>query len=83
MATPPPPKPAAPAAPAKAPPVAGALNSDNMAAESTNFPPLYEAAILYSADCYDAAQEVLKSYLKTTDGKNSLRTWLMLFDFYQ
>lgn len=51
--------------------------------DSVTFPPLYEAAILYSADCYDATGEVLKEYLRDPNGKNNLRAWLMLFDFYQ
>jgi ABC-type transporter Mla MlaB component len=51
--------------------------------DAATFPPLYEAAILYSADCYDATGEVLKEYLRDPNGKNNLRAWLMLFDFYQ
>lgn len=61
----------------------GGFSSDQLSPDSTNFPPLYEAAILYAADCYDAAQETLREHLKTKDGKDSIRTWLMLFDFYQ
>jgi anti-anti-sigma regulatory factor len=57
--------------------------TEQLSLDSTSFPPLYEAAILYAADHNDAAQEVLKEYMKTMDGKNSIRTWLMLFDFYQ
>ena len=60
-----------------------ASSSDQISPDSNNFPPIYEAAILYAADCYEAAQETLKTYMKTADGKNSIRTWLMLFDFYQ
>ncbi|MEP7156794.1 MAG: STAS domain-containing protein [Betaproteobacteria bacterium] len=81
------PKAAAPA-PA-APPVkaammaSGGFSSEQLSPDSNNFPALYEAAILYAADCYDAAQETLKEHLKTKDGKDSIRTWLMLFDFYQ
>ena len=67
---------------AKTPPQA-AFSSDQISPDSNSFPPIYEAAILYAADCYDAAQETLKEYMKTADGKNSIRTWLMLFDFYQ
>ena len=61
----------------------GGFTSDQLSPDSTNFPPLYEAAILYAADCYEAAQETLREHLKTKDGKDSIRTWLMLFDFYQ
>ncbi len=57
-------------------------SSEQILPDSTNFPPLYEAAILYAAGHADATQETLKDYMKTTDGKNSIRTWLMLFDFY-
>jgi ABC-type transporter Mla MlaB component len=57
-------------------------SSEQILPDSTNFPPLYEAAILYAAGHAEAAQETLKDYMKTTDGKNSIRTWLMLFDFY-
>lgn len=51
--------------------------------DSSTLPPLYEAAILYSADCYDATGDVLKDHLRDANGKNNLRAWLMLFDFYQ
>ncbi len=61
----------------------GAFSSEQLSPDSNNFPALYEAAILYAADCYDAAQETLKEHLKTKDGKDSIRTWLMLFDLYQ
>ncbi len=57
-------------------------SSEQILPDATNFPPLYEAAILYAAGHAEAAQETLKDYMKTTDGKNSIRTWLMLFDFY-
>ncbi len=60
-----------------------AFSADQISPDSNNFPPIYEAAILYSADCYDAAKETLKEYMKSVEGKNSIRTWLMLFDFYQ
>ncbi len=74
---------AAPAAAVKtATSTAPAPVSEQLAPDSTSFPPLYEAAILYAADHIGAAQEVLKDYMKTTDGKNSIRAWLMLFDFY-
>ena len=61
----------------------GGFSSEQLSPDSNNFPPLYEAAILYAADCYAAAQETLKEHLKTKDGKDSIRTWLMLFDLYQ
>lgn len=82
------PKPAAaapaPAAAAKAAMMSsGGFSSEQLSPDSNSFPALYEAAILYAADCYDAAQETLKEHLKTKDGKDSIRTWLMLFDFYQ
>jgi ABC-type transporter Mla MlaB component len=73
-----------PAKPASSP--AAATNTalgDPLSQDSTSFPALYEAAILYSAEYNDAAQETLKEYLRTNDGKNSIRTWLMMFDFYQ
>jgi anti-anti-sigma regulatory factor len=60
----------------------GSFSGDQLLADSTSFPPPYEAAILYAADYYDAAQDVLKEYLKTNEGKASVRTWLMLFDLY-
>jgi anti-anti-sigma regulatory factor len=72
------------AAPAGAKPSpASTPPTEQISPDSTSFPPLYEAAILYAADHADAAQDVLKEYMKTMDGKNSIRTWLMLFDFYQ
>ena len=61
----------------------GGFSSEQLSPDSNNFPALYEAAILYAADCYDAARETLKEHLKTKDGKDSIRTWLMLFDLYQ
>ncbi len=87
MATPISGKPGSPQRPtavptAKAAPAAQTPSTEQILPDSTNFPPLYEAAILYAAGHSDAAQETLKDYMKTTDGKNSIRTWLMLFDFY-
>lgn len=61
----------------------GGFSSEQLSPDANCFPPLYEAAILYAADCYEAAQETLKEHLKTKDGKDSIRTWLMLFDLYQ
>ncbi len=64
-------------------------NTDTFAAtelsghDSPTLPPLFEAAVLYSAAHYDAASDVLKEYLREPAGKNNLRAWLMLFDFYQ
>jgi anti-anti-sigma regulatory factor len=60
----------------------GTFNSEQLSPDSNSFPALYEAAILYAADCYDAAQETLKEHLKTKEGKDSIRSWLMLFDLY-
>ncbi len=75
---------AATAAPVKAAMLSsGGFSSEQLSGDATSFPPLYEAAVLYAADCYDAAQETLKEHLKGKDGKDSIRTWLMLFDFYQ
>jgi ABC-type transporter Mla MlaB component len=87
MATPISGKPGSPQRPTAVPtpkpaPAAQIPSSEQILPDSTNFPPLYEAAILYAAGHSDAAQETLKDYMKTTDGKNSIRTWLMLFDFY-
>ena len=87
MATPISGKPVSPQRPTAVPtskpsPLAQTPSSEQILPDSTNFPPLYEAAILYAAGHADAAQETLKDYMKTTDGKNSIRTWLMLFDFY-
>ncbi len=45
--------------------------------------PLHEAAVLFSADYYDATLEVLKEYLRDASGKSNIRAWLMMFDFYQ
>ncbi len=61
----------------------GSFTAEQLSPDSTAFPPLYEAALLYSADCYDAAELVLKENLRTKEGKDSLRVWLMLFDLYQ
>jgi ABC-type transporter Mla MlaB component len=90
MATTPPAKPAAanPTSPrtgtTPTPAAAGSTAfGDPLTQDSTTFPALYEAAILFSAEYNDAAQETLKEYLRTNDGKNSIRTWLMMFDFYQ
>jgi len=78
-------RPAAPAAPPGRPALAatGSFSTDQLSPDSSNLPPIYEAAVLYAADRYDAAQEALKDHLKTAEGKGSIRTWLMLFDFYQ
>jgi anti-anti-sigma regulatory factor len=81
MATTPPNKSAASAKAAMS--NSGAFLADALTPDSTSFPPIYEAAILYSADYYEAAEMVLKEYLRTNDGKNSIRAWLMMFDFYQ
>lgn len=61
----------------------GAFSVDTLSPGSANFPPIYEAALLYAADHCDAAEEVLKAYMKTPDGKNSIRAWLTIFDYYQ
>ncbi len=61
----------------------GAFSSEQLSPDANAFPPLYEAAILYAADCYEAAQETLKDHLKNKEGKDSIRVWLMLFDLYQ
>ncbi len=61
----------------------GGFSVEQLSPDSIHFPAIYEAAILYAADCYEAAQEALCDHLKTPDGKNSIRTWLMLFDLYQ
>jgi anti-anti-sigma regulatory factor len=77
------------AAPNTAPPAkpamasSGTFSAEQLSPDSTSFPPLYEAALLYAADCYDAAEQVLKENLRTKEGKDSLRVWLMLFDLYQ
>ena len=61
----------------------GVFSSEQLSPDANSFPVIYEAAILYAADYYEAAQETLKEHMKTEDGKASLRTWLMLFDLYQ
>ncbi len=61
----------------------GGFSSEQLSPDSNSFPALYEAAILYAADCYQGAEATLKEHLKTKDGKDSIRTWLMLFDLYQ
>jgi ABC-type transporter Mla MlaB component len=61
----------------------GTFTTEQLSPDSTSFPPVYEAAILYSADHPLSAEAVLKEYMRTTDGKNSLRAWLMMFDLYQ
>ncbi len=61
----------------------GVFAAEVLSPDATSFPPVYEAALLYSADHFDAAEQTLKDYLQTTDGKNSIRAWLMTFDFYQ
>ena len=61
----------------------GGFAADVLNPDSSVFPALYEAAILYAADHYDATKDLLKEHLKTPDGKNNIRTWLTLFDFYQ
>lgn len=61
----------------------GTFALETLSPDSTSFPPIYEASILYAADHYEAAEAVLKEYLRTPDGKNSIRAWLMMFDFYQ
>ena len=61
----------------------GGFSSELISPDANNFPVIYEAAILYAADHYEAAQETLTEHMKTEDGKSSLRTWLMLFDLYQ
>ncbi len=62
---------------------AAASAADQLQHDSTSFPAVYEAAILYAADHYDAAREVLKEHMKTKEGKANTRTWLMLFDLLQ
>ena len=66
-----------------APNATGAFTSEQLSPDANSFPVIYEAAILYSADYYDAARETLKEHMKTEEGKSSIRTWLMLFDLYQ
>ncbi|MEO8384172.1 MAG: STAS domain-containing protein [Betaproteobacteria bacterium] len=61
----------------------GAFTSEQLSPDSNSFPVIYEAAILYAADYYDAARETLKDHMRTDEGKSSIRTWLMLFDLFQ
>ena len=61
----------------------GGFSSEQLSPDANSFPAIYEAAILYAADYYDAARETLKEHMKTEEGKSSIRTWLMLFDLYQ
>lgn len=58
-------------------------SGDQLSPDSSSFPVIYEAAILYAADHAMAAREALKEHMKTEEGKSSIRTWLMLFDLYQ
>jgi anti-anti-sigma regulatory factor len=82
MATSPPAKLTATSAGKTAQSASGAFQADTLSPDSGSFPPIYEAAILYAADYYDAAEAVLKEYLRTNDGKNSIRAWQMMFDLY-
>ena len=59
------------------------FSSEQLSPDTTSYPVIYEAAILYAADYPDAARETLKEHMKTDEGKASIRTWLMLFDLYQ
>ena len=61
----------------------GVFSSEQLSPDANSFPVIYEAAILYAADYYDAAREMLKEHMKTEEGKSSIRTWLMLFDLLQ
>jgi anti-anti-sigma regulatory factor len=61
----------------------GAFSSDMLSPDSSKFPVIYEAAILYASDHYEAAQQALKEHMNSDEGKASIRTWLMLFDLYQ
>lgn len=61
----------------------GANTADPLSADGISFPPIYEAGVLYAANYVDATRETLKEYLKTNEGKGSIRAWLMLFDLYQ
>jgi anti-anti-sigma regulatory factor len=61
----------------------GSFTAEQLTPDAAAFPPLYEAALLYAADYHDAAEQVLKENLRTKEGKDSLRVWLMLFDLYQ
>ncbi|MDX2218371.1 MAG: STAS domain-containing protein [Burkholderiales bacterium] len=80
------PRPATGGAPTAAPgfsPNASGQFSTAEISDSGALSPLHEAAVLYSADYYDATAEVLKEYLRDATGKNNIRAWLMMFDFYQ
>jgi ABC-type transporter Mla MlaB component len=83
MATTPPNKAATTGPNPKVMSASGAFSVDVLQPDSTSFPPVYEAAILYAADYSAAAESILKNYLSTNDGKNSIRAWLMMFDLYQ
>ncbi|MBC7624180.1 MAG: STAS domain-containing protein [Aeromicrobium sp.] len=83
MATTPPTKPSATGPNQKVMSASGVFSVEALQPDSTSFPPIYEAAILYAADHSDAAEITLKDYLRTDDGKNSVRAWMMMFDFYQ
>ena len=61
----------------------GVFTSEQLLPDANSFPVIYEAAILYAADHYDAARETLKEHMRTEEGKSSIRTWLMLFDLFQ
>ena len=61
----------------------GVFTSEQLSPDANSFPVIYEAAILYAADYYDAARETLKEHMRTEEGKSSIRTWLMLFDLFQ
>ncbi|MCY7389064.1 MAG: STAS domain-containing protein [Burkholderiales bacterium] len=61
----------------------GVFSSEQLSPDANSFPVIYEAAILYAADHYDAARETLKEHMRTEEGKSSIRTWLMLFDLFQ
>ena len=61
----------------------GVFTSEQLSPDASSFPVIYEAAILYAADHYDAARETLKEHMRTEEGKSSIRTWLMLFDLFQ
>jgi ABC-type transporter Mla MlaB component len=61
----------------------GSFTVEQLSPDAANFPPVYEAAILYASDHPHAAEAVLKEYMRTADGKNSIRAWLMMFDLYQ
>jgi anti-anti-sigma regulatory factor len=61
----------------------GTTTTESLSPDSSSYPAVYEAAILYAADHYDAAREVLKEHMRTKEGKGNTRTWLMLFDLLQ